>query len=172
VKIATPTLHSVTQHLTDEHRTWKHEASFRFFAQWRGDPVQVDIAADRYKFSDGTISDWRFHVADARKREDGKVWGEQLSPTAHSRLRDACEAQVWAYLREDNPEYVEGEQRAVFRCILHVMQELGTYGSETQRARQLVDKYLTKLTGDQRETLLHVIGAAEAFQHAYEKAAS
>lgn len=95
----------------------KEEVYLYFSAKWRGQPVQVEVSADRYAHSSG-ISEWRVYARASRfydpERNGGR--GEETSGTARAALSKLCEPIATAWLSSD--EYRASFERALAHMIM------------------------------------------------------
>lgn len=131
-----------------------------FRTTWRGDSVTVEVTSDRYRTSDGNLTDWRHFVsAGWYGDEDSKFSSRSITDTARSRLRDVVLPQVVFYTQ--TKEYEESKADAI---VSEMRSQVARMDSVYQCGR-MIQKIQTHVKdAGRREKLVEAVNTYERFQ--------
>jgi hypothetical protein len=142
----------------------KEEVFFYFSAKWRGQPVQVEVSADKYAHSSG-MSDWRVYARAARYYDSESYGGrgEETTGTARAALGELCVPIALEWLESD--AYKASFQTALAHMVMRKFQD--NYSASRRVAEALVTfrtRLSAPLIASIRETLV-AFGAYEAAKY-------
>jgi hypothetical protein len=132
------------QHSTtpDKIETYHH-----FAVQWRGETVEADVSGDRYTYSGGEWSPWRFIV---------QRTSPHVSDTARAAIREAVTPACAAFVEGD--EWAPAYRQALARMIARAIRDEGSrYGVE--RCRTQLARHADDLDADDLARLTEAIDA-------------
>jgi hypothetical protein len=142
----------------------KETVDFSYRTEWRGQPVRVDLQADRYRHSSGW-SDWRVYATNSLYVDaDGQnmtFTAGEVTPTAHARLSDACKPDVYAWLASD--AYPASRRSAFSVMVENAIREMRPYMSDLGRERKLLDAARPELDEADFDRLGRALDAYEEF---------
>lgn len=146
----------------------KEEVYVEYDAVWRGQPVRLTMAADRYTYADGRWSDWRIVARDAVYVDDDGERDYSRTPTDTARSRLGAEHRTLVSAWLDSPAYAASRVCAVLDALKRDVRELRPYDHDIARVRARVERYRDELPLVARDALAHTIDAFAAFTAAYD----
>jgi hypothetical protein len=138
----------------------KEEVYFYFSATWRGQPVQVEVSADRYAHTSG-MSEWRVYARAARfydpERNGGR--GEETTETARSALSNLCSPIATDWLKTD--AYTVSFQTALANMVIRKFRD--DY-SASRRVAEALNTFKGRLSPAAYQGISETLDAYNAYE--------
>lgn len=146
----------------------KEEAFFDYDAVWRGEPVRLTMAADRYTYADGRWSNWRIVARDAVYVDDDGQRDYSRTPTDTARSRLGAEHRTLVSAWLDSPAYAASRSRTIGEMLRREVRELRPYATDIARMRARIAKFDIELTRPVCAALMRALDAFASFTAAYD----
>lgn len=154
--------HSITLDWNNGRRDVSKEELYPIVrATWRGQELNVQLNADRYRHSSG-LSEWRVWIYNARRvleEESGYAAEVALSDVARAKLNEVCRPIVLELLESE--DYQRARRRALCRAIKYELREAAGHGYGLERIRDTLEHLADELEFEHLCELRRLVGVAQ-----------